>query len=87
MSPYLCRFLLVFVLTPLVLLGLFAWKKPRLTPLCLLICPVLDSICYWQELCYYESRPLMLLFLSLQLVMVAVLAVLIRATSGKRKTH
>ena len=56
---------------PILLLILFALFKPKLAPLTLLICPVLDLIFYWQELFYYESRPFLLLFMALQLTFIA----------------
>ena len=56
---------------PALLLTLFALFKPRLAPLTLLLCPVIDLILYWQEFLYYEGRPFLLLFLALQLTFIA----------------
>ena len=56
---------------PIVLLVLFALFRPKLAPLTALICPVLDLILYWREFLYYEGRPFILLFMSLQLIFIA----------------
>ena len=56
---------------PMVLLILFALFRPRLAPLTVLICSVLDLIVYRQELLYYESRPFLLLFMAFQLTFIA----------------
>ena len=64
-------FFLFWLGIPIVLLILFALFKPKLAPLTLLICPVLDLIFYWQEFLYYEGRPFILLFTALQLTFIA----------------
>jgi len=56
---------------PIVLLLLFALFRPKLAPLTLLICPVLDLIFYWQEFLHYEGRPFLLLFMGFQLTFIA----------------
>lgn len=64
-------FYLFWLGIPVLLLILFALFRPKLAPLTLLICPVLDLIVYWQELLYYESRPFILLFMAFQFVFIA----------------
>lgn len=64
-------FYLFWLGIPALLLILFALFRPKLAPLTLLICPVLDTIFYWQEFLYYESRPFILLFMALQLTFIA----------------
>lgn len=76
-------FLAVYLGIPLLLLVLLGLKCPRLAPLTIIICPVIDFIVYAQEFFYYESRPLILLFTAAQVAVVAVLSLLIRSR-GRR---
>ena len=76
-------FLAVYLGIPLLLLVLLDLKCPRLAPLTIIICPVIDFIVYAQEFFYYESRPLILLFTAAQVAVVAVLSLLIRSR-GRR---
>lgn len=72
-------FLAVYLGIPLLLLVLLGLKCPRLAPLTIIICPVIDFIVYAQEFFYYESRPLILLFTAAQVILTTIPAFIIRA--------
>ena len=79
------QFYTVWFGVPLVLLLLFGFLRPRLTPLILLICPIVDMLAYWQDFLYYESRPFILLFIAIQAILIAIPAFLIRAKAVKKE--
>ena len=83
MPYYSWKFVVVFLLTPLILLGLFAWKKPRFAPINLVISLIVDMVCYRQDLFYYESRPVLLFFMGVQFIIVAVLIFIMRTIMDK----
>ena len=86
MNLYLLRPILVYAVCPIILLALFGWKKPRLAPLALVICPVIEFIVYHQEFFYYESRGLILLITAIQVILTAIPAFIIQAKSKARRT-
>lgn len=85
MDVYMLRFLAVFVLAPAIVLLFFCFWRPRLALWAVPICAGLDFLVYMREFFYYESRPVGLLFLSVQAVAIAVFAVLIRFAAKKGK--
>lgn len=85
MNVYMLRFLAVFVFAPVIALLFFCFWRPRSALLAVPICAGLDCLIYMGELFYYESRPLMLLFLSVQAAAIAVFAIFIRFAAQKRK--
>ena len=78
-------FYLIFIVLPILLLILFGLKRPRLTPLTLLICPIMDILMYWQDFLYYEGRPFILLFIAIQAILTAIPAFLIRAKAKSKE--
>ena len=78
-------FYLIFIVLPILLLILFGLKRPRLTPLTLLICPIMDILMYWQDFLYYEGRPFILLFIAIQAILTAIPAFLIRAKAKAKE--
>lgn len=72
----------VYVLAPVLLL-LFRRLVPRWAPLAILICPVLDLLLFLDEFLHYEARGFGLLFTEIQIIIVAVCALLIRARARK----
>ena len=78
-------FYLIFIVLPILLLILFGLKRPRLTPLTLLICPIMDILMYWQDFLYYEGRPFILLFIAIQAILITIPAFLIRAKAKAKE--
>ena len=68
---------LVFFVFPLFFLFLFGWKKPGLTWVSIPVCLVIGTVIYWQELLYYEARPLVLFFFTILAVVMLVLSLII----------
>lgn len=62
---------------PALLLIFFSLFKPKLAPLALLICPIVDLLVYNESFFYYESQGLLLLFTAVQLILTAIPAALI----------
>ena len=78
-------FYLIFIALPILLLILFGLKWPILSPLTLLICPIVIFLVYHREFFYYESRGIVLLFTAAQLVLTAIPAFLIRAKAKSKE--
>ena len=64
---------------PIVLLLLFGIFRPKLAPLTLLVCPVVDILAYWQDFLSYEGRPFILFFIALQISLTGIPAFILRA--------
>ena len=80
-------FYLIFIVLPILLLILFGLKRPRLAPLTLLFCPIVDILMYWQDFLYYEGRPFILLFIAIQAILTAIPAFLIRAKAKAKEAQ
>lgn len=76
-------FWVVYVIAPVMLLLLFGRLIPRWAPLAILICSVLDLLFFLDDFLYYEARGFALLFTGIQIVIVAVCALAIRAKARK----
>ena len=72
-------FLLTFIL-PIV----FFFINHRDVWLSILLTAIIEVIIYWGELWYYESRGLVILFISIQLALMAVIILILKAFFPKR---
>lgn len=80
-------FYVVYCGVPILLLILFGLLRPRLAPLTLLICPVVDLLVYRREFFSYEGRGFMLLLTAAQLLIAAfpVLILILFVKDGKKE--
>lgn len=72
-------FLLTFIL-PVV----FFFLNHRYVWLSILLTAIIEVIIYWGELWYYESCGLVILFISIQLALMAVIILILKAVFPKR---
>lgn len=68
----------ICIIISIALLFLFGIFKPKLVLLSIPITLGIDIICFWDFLTYYESRPLMIFFMILQLGFQTMFALYIR---------
>jgi len=79
------QFHIVWFGIPIILLLLFGFLRPKKAPLALLVCPIVDILTYWQDFLYYEGRPIILLFIAIQAILIASPALIIRARAKAKE--
>lgn len=70
-------FPLIYLLLPAGLLALCAKFRPGLVWILIPLCPVLDILCFHTEFAYYEARPFLVFFSSVQAAVLTLAVILI----------
>lgn len=76
-------FWFVYILAPIVVLAFFAVWKPKFALLSVPICVALDFIFFMADFLYYEGTVLMLIFTTIQALIVATIALVIKYRAQK----
>ena len=70
----------------LALPGVFYVVRPRSVWFSIAAAVVLDLILYWNEFSYYESRPVALLLMLVQIIVMTLIILMLKFVSSKMKT-
>lgn len=56
----------------------------KLTWLSIICAIIIELIMYWDEFCYYEARPLMIVFTLIQIVVMVIVTIILNLIGKKR---
>ena len=74
-------FYVIYIFAPIVFLALFSHFSPKHALLSVPICILLDLGFFWNDFAHYESRPLVIMFTVVQVIIVTVSALIIKGES------
>lgn len=74
-------FYVIYIFVPIVFLTLFTYFSPKDALLSVPVCILLDLGFFWNDFAYYESRPLVIMFTVVQVIIVTVSALIIKGES------
>lgn len=76
--------LLPTVLPTFILPFVFYFINRKYIWLSLLLTAIIEVVICWDEICYYESRGLVILFISVQLALMAIIILILKEVVSKR---
>ena len=65
---------------------IFRLINPKLTFYSIVCAIIIELVVYWDEFCYYEGRPFMILFTIIQILVMIIISVIL-SVAGKKKAN